>query len=576
MKFQTKTKKSVSLLLSFLMIISVFTALPFTAGAVNTDVNSTSETSGDFKYKVLDDGTAQITNYNGNATELEIPNELDGYTVTSIGDYAFFEASFVSVTIPEHIISIGAWAFGWCESLMSITIPDSLSRIETRAFEHTAWYDSQPKGLVYIGKVAYQYKGDCPATVEIKKGTVGIAGGSFEFSETLTKIAIPNGVICIGESAFKDCTNLKSITIPDSVKSIDIFAFENCTSLTNVTIPDSVINIGALAFCNCASLKSVIIGNSVKSIENSAFKKCTSLTNITIPDSVVSIGSGAFGDCTNLKSITIPDNVESLGGGTTFENCTSLKSVIIGNGVKSIWGNTFDNCTKLENVTIGKSVTSISTSAFEDCTSLTNITIPRSVTRIAQKALGYYYDKNNNEHKVNNFTITGYRGTEAEKYAKANGFKFINIDETAIILKKSSAAVYVKGTAQIKATVKNGKGKTTYTSSNKKVAKVSSSGKVTGIKKGTATIIIKNNGVSEKFKVTVKNPQLNKTKITLKKGRNFKLKITGKVGKAKFTSSNKKVATVSKKGKITAKKNGNATITVKTNGIKLKCKITVK
>ncbi|MCH5298852.1 MAG: Ig-like domain-containing protein, partial [Ruminococcus sp.] len=63
---------------------------------------------------------------------------------------------------------------------------------------------------------------------------------------------------------------------------------------------------------------------------------------------------------------------------------------------------------------------------------------------------------------------------------------------------------------------------------------------------------------------------------TLKKGKKFTLKITGGVGKAKFTSSNKKIATVNKNGKITAKKKGKATITVKTNGMKLKCKITVK
>ncbi len=486
MKFQTKAKKSVSLLLSLLMIISVFTALPFTAGAVNTDVNSTSETSGDFEYKVLDDGTAEITGYNGEATELEIPNELDGYTVTNIGQYAFFCTSLVSVTIPEHAVSIGDWGFGGCSSLTNITIPDS--------------------------------------------------------------------VVSIGSGAFGDCTNLKSITIPDNVESLG----------------------GGTTFENCTSLKSVIIGNGVKSIWGNTFDNCTKLENVTIGKSVTSISTSAFEDCTSLTNITIPDNVVSLGGGMTFENCTSLKSVIIGNGVKIIDWHTFDNCTKLENVTIGKSVTSISTGAFEDCTSLTNITIPRSVTRIAQKALGYYYDKNNNEHKVNNFTITGYRGTEAEKYAKANGFKFINIDETAIILKKSSAAVYVKGTAQIKATVKNGKGKTTYTSSNKKIAKINSSGKITGVKKGTATITVTNNGVSEKFKVTVKNPELNKSKLNLKKGKTFKLKITGKVGKQKFTSSKKSVAAVNKKGIITAKKKGNATITIKTNGIKLKCKVTVK
>ena len=180
-------------------------------------------------------------------------------------------------------------------------------------------------------------------------------------------------------------------------------------------------------------------------------------------------------------------------------------------------------------------------------------------------------------------------------------------DKTEIILSKSSASIYVKEAIFVSATlvkttivnsswtmnstsfssfadniktfdveIKNYKGKTTYKSSNPKIAKVSSGGKITGIKRGTATITITNNGVSKKFKVTVKNPNLNKTKKTLKKGKTFTIKIAGKVGKAKFSSSNNNVAKVNSKGKVTAKKKGKASIIVKTNGIKLKCKITVK
>ena len=147
---------------------------------------------------------------------------------------------------------------------------------------------------------------------------------------------------------------------------------------------------------------------------------------------------------------------------------------------------------------------------------------------------------------------------------------------TYITLKKSSASVYVKGTYKISANVRNAKGKTTYTSSNSKVAKVSSSGKITALKKGTAKITVKNNGVKKTFTVTVKNPKLNATSKTLKKGKTFAIKITGQIGKAKYVSSNKKVATVTSSGKVKAKSKGKATITVTTNGVKLKLKIKVK
>lgn len=143
---------------------------------------------------------------------------------------------------------------------------------------------------------------------------------------------------------------------------------------------------------------------------------------------------------------------------------------------------------------------------------------------------------------------------------------------------KAKKTLYVKGTYTIDPTVKNGKGKTTYTSSNTGIAKVSAKGKVTAVKKGSATITVKNNGVKKTVKITVKNPKLNKNKVTLKlkSKKKFKIKITGQVGKAKFKSGKKSVAKVSKQGVVSAVAKGKANITVTTNGVKLKLKVTVK
>ena len=544
--------KSISLALALIMLLRVFT-IPITASAT---------TKGDYEYKILDDGTAEITGYNGNAIKLEIPDTLDGYTVTIISMYAFYDCKSLTsviipdsvtsidycafdnctgltrITIPDSVTSIGSCAFHNCTNLTSITIPDSVTYIGDYAFYGTAWYANQPDGVIYAGKVAYDYKGNCPKTVILKKDTIGIA-----------------------VSAFAYCKNLENITIPDSVMSIGEYAFDNCTNLISVTIPNSVTSISMYTFENCKGLKSVTISDGVKSIGFRAFISCTSLTNVTIPNSIINIDSAAFENCTKLANATIPNSVISIGYGA-FEGCTSLASVTIGNGV-----------------------TSIGEKAFYNCTSLAGLTIPDSVKSIDKFAFGYYYDYNNYEYKkAENFTITGYSGTEAERYANDNGFKFVSLGKTPTIkptnttvtLKNAPKALYVKCTAQINATVKNAKGTTTYKSSNTKIAKVSASGKITALKKGTATITVTNNGVSKSFKITVKNPKLNKTKKTLKKGKKFTLKITGGIGKAKFTSNNKKVATINKKGKITAKKKGTATITVKTNGMKLKCTITVK
>ena len=146
---------------------------------------------------------------------------------------------------------------------------------------------------------------------------------------------------------------------------------------------------------------------------------------------------------------------------------------------------------------------------------------------------------------------------------------------TTVTVNKT-AKVYVKGTYRIKANVTNGKGATTYKSSDSKVVKVSSTGKVTALKKGTATVTVTNNGVSSTVKFTVRKPTLNKNIVRLKAKKSFTLKITGKIGVAKFKSSNTKIATVRANGKVIAKKKGISFITVNTNGIVLKCKVVVK
>ena len=137
--------------------------------------------------------------------------------------------------------------------------------------------------------------------------------------------------------------------------------------------------------------------------------------------------------------------------------------------------------------------------------------------------------------------------------------------------------MFVDCKEKINYTVTNSSEKTTFTSSNKNVATVNSSGTIVAKKAGTATITLKNSGVTAKVKVTVKNPYLNVTKKTLRVKKTLTLKVNGAVGKVTFKSSNKKIADVNvTTGKITAKKAGKAVITASFNKRTVKCKITVK
>ena len=303
---------------------------------------------------------------------------------TSAGSSIFNGCSnLATVNIGDNVKIIPSYAFYNCTGLMSITIPDSVTSIGRSAFDNTLWYDDQPDGLVYAGKVAYTYKGTMPSNTSIvlEEGTLGIADYAFEGCTGLTSITIPDSVTSIGSSAFLGCTGLTSVTIGGSVTSIGSSAFRNCTGLTRVTIPDSVTSIGEHAFQNCTGLTSITIGGSVTSIGSTAFYGCKGLTSITIPNSVTSIDSYAFFYCTGLTSVTIPDSVTSIGN-YAFYGCSGLTSVTIGKGVTSIGKEAFFNCTGLTSVTIGNSVTSIGESAFSGCKGLTSITIPNGVKSI--------------------------------------------------------------------------------------------------------------------------------------------------------------------------------------------------
>ena len=96
----------------------------------------TEYTSGDYRYTLQPDGTAAIVKYTGSASILSIPDTLDGYAVTAIGNEAFRSCeSLKNITIPDSVTSIGDRAFYGCWFLSHITIPDSVTSIGDGAFE---------------------------------------------------------------------------------------------------------------------------------------------------------------------------------------------------------------------------------------------------------------------------------------------------------------------------------------------------------------------------------------------------------------------------------------------------------
>ena len=275
-------------------------------------------------------------------------------------------------------MNIGSSAFSGCSSLSSITIPNSVTSIDSYAFDGCR-LDSLTigSGLTSIGWNAFRYDTlsylnyNCPANIL-----------SYLVKSRLATVIIGDNVTTLPSSAFSDCGSLTSVVLPSGMNNIPGSAFYNCNSLSSITIPSSVTSIGSSAFYNCSSLSSITIPAGVTSIANRAFDGCR-LDSLTIGTGLTTIGSYAFHDDTlSYLSYNCPANI--LGAFVK----SRLATVVIGSQVTSIPNQAFYNCSNLETLILSDGVTSIGNYAFAGCTSLTSLTILSSVTTIGQHAFG--------------------------------------------------------------------------------------------------------------------------------------------------------------------------------------------
>ena len=384
---------------------------------------------GALEYTVNTDGISCTVTGIGSFKDaaLYIPDYIDGYMVTAIGEKAFADQTqLTAIIIPETINIIGTRAFYGCTGLTEITIPASVTSIGTQVF-----YKAYNLSTVYYNST---YCDTSNPFLNLAHITKVVFGGQYVPDYVLygcsnvKEVEIRDSVTSIGDVAFEDCSSLTSIVIPDSVTSIGNYAFDGCSSLTSVVIPDSVTWIGNYAFYYCSSLMSIVIPDSVTSIGWSAFNGCGSLTSVYITDiaawckfSFSVSGSnpmyyaGAYYAGVDLylngelvTDLVIPDSVTSIGN-YAFSGCRSLASIVIPDSVTSIGDDAFKYCSSLTSVVIPDSVTSIGSYAFYSCDSLTSIVIPDSVTSIGNYAFAY----------CNSLTSITYTGT-AQQWASVN------------------------------------------------------------------------------------------------------------------------------------------------------------
>ncbi len=370
----------------------------------------------DIYYNILSDGNSVEITYGGDKYDStksytgdfivpeSVSYEGNTYTVTAIGDYAFYKCTITSITFPTTITSLGVSAFYWCKELTSFTIPDgltsvtqallrgcteltsvtipnSVTTIEANAFMECSSLPTVtlPSSLTTIGDEAFC---DCSAlsAITLPDGLLSIGSGAF-VATGITTIEFPSTLTTLGGGAFED-SGLQSVFVPKTITNMGGGAFAGAHALTDVTLEDGMTDLSAAMFSDCSSLEEITIPNSITSITMMAFGYCTSLRKVTLGDDVTTIELDAFYECGSLESINIPSSMREIGEGAFLE-CSKLNGITLPEGLTTIGKYAFEMCYALEKITIPSSVTELGDGIFLDCPALSSVTFAEGIALTA-------------------------------------------------------------------------------------------------------------------------------------------------------------------------------------------------
>ena len=245
----------------FVLINQNIISNPFSSTSVVDGVKSQNWT-----YQLDKDGNAVLVSYNGRDTAPEIPDEIDGYVVTSLGEELFAgNTKIKEISIPNTVTELGASIFNGCSELVTVTLSNGITTIPEKAF----W---------------------------------GCAN--------LKVIQLSANLKSIGKNAFSGCSSLSYISMPNSLTSIGFEAFSNCTSLSEINFSRDLQNIGSHAFRGTAWLNQqdepfVIVGNGIL-IQYNGIEEV-----VEVPMGVMQI-TDAFENNIFPLEIILPDSLTSI------------------------------------------------------------------------------------------------------------------------------------------------------------------------------------------------------------------------------------------------------------------------
>ncbi len=342
-------------------------------------------------YTIRDDGSAMITSYSAKfwydsdpnfTVELNIPSEINGHTVTAIGDGALRESA---------------------TKISGITLPPTIKEIGNRAIDC--------RYLKYL---------------KLNDGLEVIKDAAINCGDILETLVIPDSVKYIGSEAISG-EALKNITMPKNLEYMGKRIF-----FGSAYDADPNNRIDGIQYHGQYLIAGIRIGYATienpdpsAPTQNKQIHEWEAVGDIEIREGTTLMGIDAFGmsDITSVKFPSTLKSISKLG----FYWCKNLNNVVIPGTVKEIGDNAFSWCESLSDLTIEEGVEHIGQAAFFRCNNLNEVTIPKSVTQIDLHAFGWDY-VNDYDVRNENLVVKCYSGTAAEQYAKDNGFKCILLD----------------------------------------------------------------------------------------------------------------------------------------------------
>ncbi len=564
-------KKILSIILSAVILTSVFAVMPLTASARYID--SELRQNDEFEYYVYnDDGYVFIVEYLGKNPEVVIPDSIDGYPVEKLGSFVFEGCDFVT----------------------KITLPDTINTVQKDAFVDTALYnndDNWEDGSLYIDSVLAAVDEEYEGEYKVREGTTAIADLAFIGCDKITSITIPGTVRFIPEKTFYRLESLKSLTLEEGVEEICDDAFANCSELVDINLPKSISRVGYQVF-----LGTEFYNNDYNWENGALYYKNILMTvdpecsgNFTVKDGTTVLADYSFDEC-NVENIYLPNGIKVLPFAFT-NNCPWIQRVYLGNdleelksyslsdprevvlpdSVKKIGYRAFFQ-SRITEINLPENLEEIDVEAFLSCNKLKEISIPKNVKKIGYEALGYYMSAIDDEgyvtDKNGNLVIKGYPDTIAETYAADHDIEFVDLIKEALktdinaisLTLDKETFVYTGKTIEPTVTVNGLKGET-YTTEY-----------LNNTDAGTASVVVTIKGrdgsissIQKNFTVTKANNPLavktsnKKVKYSALKKKNLTLKplkVSGSQGKLTYkkTSGNSKIKVNSANGKFTLKK----------------------